>query len=195
MPTPNYAKREIVFKIVYVGPGLGGKTTNLERIYEKVPADKRGELLNLKTATERTLAFDLLHLDVGTVNGFSVGLRLHTVPGQVFYRHTQAAILKNVDGIVFVADSDPARLEASEVSMYDLFDLMRDQDAPITPEFPLLIQYNKRDLPGASSIATLDAALNPWGFPTAESVARDGVGVMETLRQMAQMAMSTVAKV
>ena len=156
----NYASREINCKIVYYGPGLGGKTTNLEQVHGKVAPDARGKLISLATETERTLFFDFLPVDLGTIRGFKTRFHLYTVPGQVYYNASRKLILKGVDGIVFVADSQTERMEANLESMQNLYDNMAEYGYDLTT-LPFVIQYNKRDLPNAAAIADLQAALNP----------------------------------
>ncbi len=166
----NYASREINCKIVYYGPGLGGKTTNLEYIYGKVSPSTRGKLISLATETERTLFFDFLPVDLGTIRGFRTRFHLYTVPGQVYYNASRKLILKGVDGVVFVADSQSDRAEANLESMQNLYDNMAAYGYDLT-RMPFVIQYNKRDLPNASSLAELKEMLNP------------GWEVLETSRQ------------
>jgi signal recognition particle receptor subunit beta len=156
----NYASREINCKIVYYGPGLGGKTTNLEHVYGKVKPETRGKLISLATETERTLFFDFLPVDLGTIRGFKTRFHLYTVPGQVYYNASRKLILKNVDGIVFVGDSQAERMEANLESMQNLYDNMSEYGYDLT-QMPFVIQYNKRDLPNASPIRELQASLNP----------------------------------
>ena len=156
----NYASREINCKIVYYGPGLGGKTTNLEHVYTKVAPDTRGKLISLATETERTLFFDFLPVDLGTIRGFKTRFHLYTVPGQVYYNASRKLILKGVDGIVFVGDSQLERMEANQEAMQNLYDNMAEYGYDLT-KMPFVIQYNKRDLPNASPIRDLQAALNP----------------------------------
>ncbi len=156
----NYASREINCKIVYYGPGLGGKTTNLEHVYGKVSPDTRGKLISLATETERTLFFDFLPVDLGTIRGFRTRFHLYTVPGQVYYNASRKLILKGVDGVVFVADSQMERMEANQESMQNLYDNMTEYGYDIT-RMPFVVQYNKRDLPNAASLGELQAALNP----------------------------------
>jgi len=156
----NYASREINCKIVYYGPGLGGKTTNLEHVYGKVAPDTRGKLISLATETERTLFFDFLPVDLGTIRGFKTRFHLYTVPGQVYYNASRKLILKGVDGIVFVGDSQVERMEANQEAMQNLYDNMAEYGYDLTA-MPFVIQYNKRDLPNASPIRDLQAALNP----------------------------------
>src|SRR5687767_4553889 len=158
----NYASREINCKIVYYGSGLGGKTTNLEHIYGKVQPDTRGKLISLATETERTLFFDFLPVDLGTIRGFKTRFHLYTVPGQVYYNASRKLILKGVDGIVFVADSQVERMEANQEAMQNLYDNMAEYGYDLT-KMPLVIQYNKRDLPNAAPVRELQAALNPGG--------------------------------
>ncbi len=159
----NYASREINCKLVYYGPGLGGKTTNLEHVYQKVSPDARGKMVSLATETERTLFFDFLPVDLGTIRGFKTRFHLYTVPGQVYYNASRKLILKGVDGVVFVADSQIERMEANVESMQNLYDNMAQYGYDLT-KIPFLIQYNKRDLPNAAPIKDLQAALNP-GWP------------------------------
>jgi mutual gliding-motility protein MglA len=156
----NYASREINCKIVYYGPGLGGKTTNLEHIYRKVSPNTRGKLISLATETERTLFFDFLPVDLGTIRGFNTRFHLYTVPGQVYYNASRKLILKGVDGIVFVADSQAERMEANLEAMQNLYDNMAEYGYDIT-RMPFVLQYNKRDLPNASSVRELQESLNP----------------------------------
>ncbi len=156
----NYASREINCKIVYYGPGLGGKTTNLEYVYEKVAPSSKGKLISLATETERTLFFDFLPVDLGTIRGFKTRFHLYTVPGQVYYNASRKLILKGVDGVVFVADSQLERMEANLEAMQNLYDNMTQHGYDLT-KLPFVIQYNKRDLPNAAPMADLDAALNP----------------------------------
>lgn len=156
----NYASREINCKIVYYGPGLGGKTTNLEHVYRKVSPETRGKLISLATESERTLFFDFLPVDLGTIRGFKTRFHLYTVPGQVYYNASRKLILKGVDGIVFVADSQMERMEANQESMQNLYDNMTEYGYDLT-RMPFVVQYNKRDLPNAAPLAELQDALNP----------------------------------
>ena len=159
----NYASREINCKLVYYGPGLGGKTTNLEYIYEKVAPASKGKMISLATETERTLFFDFLPVDLGTIRGFKTRFHLYTVPGQVYYNASRKLILKGVDGVVFVADSQMERMEANIESMQNLYDNMAQHGIDLT-RLPFVIQYNKRDLPNSAPLAQLQDALNP-GWP------------------------------
>jgi len=186
MPMINYSAREINCKVVYYGPALCGKTTNLEVIHRRVAPESRGTLVSLATETDRTLFFDFLPVDLGAVRGFTTRFHLYTVPGQVQYDASRRLILKGVDGIVFVADSAPDRLEANVESLRNLEENLRSYG--YDPEaIPLVLQYNKRDLPDAIGTEMLDAVLRAgWTehAPTHESVARDGTGVFETLRDV-----------
>jgi signal recognition particle receptor subunit beta len=156
----NYASREINCKIVYYGPGLGGKTTNLEHVYGRVQPDTRGKLISLATETERTLFFDFLPVDLGTIRGFKTRFHLYTVPGQVYYNASRKLILKGVDGIVFVADSQMERMEANQEAMQNLYDNMSEYGYDLTT-MPFVVQYNKRDLPNAAPVPDLQSCLNP----------------------------------
>ncbi|MFN8652698.1 MAG: GTPase domain-containing protein [Gemmatimonadales bacterium] len=170
----NYASREINCKLVYYGPGLGGKTTNLEFVYNKVSPNSRGKLISLATETERTLFFDFLPVDLGTIRGFKTRFHLYTVPGQVYYNASRKLILKGVDGVVFVADSQIERMEANIESMQNLYDNMAQHGYNLTT-IPFLIQYNKRDLPNAATIRELQAALNP-GWPVDDAAKQKVAG-------------------
>ncbi len=159
----NYASREINCKLVYYGPGLGGKTTNLEFVFNKVAPNSRGKLISLATETERTLFFDFLPVDLGTIRGFKTRFHLYTVPGQVYYNASRKLILKGVDGVVFVADSQIERMEANIEAMQNLYDNMAQHGYNLAT-IPFVVQYNKRDLPNAATVKELQAALNP-GWP------------------------------
>src|SRR5512139_338248 len=159
----NYSSREINCKLVYYGPGLCGKTTNLHYIYAKTSPDAKGKMISLATETERTLFFDFLPLSLGEIRGFKTRFHLYTVPGQVFYDASRKLILKGVDGVVFVADSQVERMEANLESMQNLYDNMTQHGYDLT-RLPFVIQYNKRDLPNAAPIRELQEALNP-GWP------------------------------
>jgi len=163
----NYSSREINCKIVYYGPGLCGKTTNLQWIYNKTNPELKGKMISLATETERTLFFDFLPVDLGTIRGFKTRFHLYTVPGQVYYNASRKLILKGVDGIVFVADSQLERMEANVESMQNLYDNMAEYGYDLT-KIPFVIQYNKRDLPNAAPIRDLQAAMNP-GWPIEEA--------------------------
>ncbi len=168
----NYASREINCKLVYYGPGLGGKTTNLEHVYSKVAPEKRGKMVSLATETERTLFFDFLPVDLGTIRGFKTRFHMYTVPGQVYYNASRKSILKGVDGLVFVADSQMDRMEANVESMQNLYDNMAEYGYDVA-KIPFVIQYNKRDLPNAASISELQQQLNPGWEVTDSAKQRD----------------------
>lgn len=192
MALVNFATKEINVKIVYYGPALSGKTTNLQIIYDQVPTEVKGQFTSIATATERTLFFDYLPLDLGTVRGFKLRLGVYTVPGQAIYGLTRKSILKSVDAVVFVADSDPDKLEANIENFQDMCDNLRDYGIDLD-KVPLVIQYNKRDLPNAIPLETLEEALNPEGrFPYYEAVATNGSGVRETLKHITKLAVSRI---
>jgi mutual gliding-motility protein MglA len=176
----NYASREINCKIVYYGTGLGGKTTNLEYIYSRVNPDTKGKMISLATETERTLFFDFLPIDLGEVRGFKTRFHLYTVPGQVYYNASRRLILKGVDGLVFVADSQATRAEANIESMHNLYENLETYGYDLET-IPFSIQYNKRDMPNILSAEELRAQINPLGVPDFEGVAIEGKGVFETL--------------
>ena len=189
----NYAAREINCKLVYYGPGLCGKTTNLQHIYKKVDPGAKGKLISLATESERTLFFDFLPLELGTIRGFKTRFHLYTVPGQIFYEASRRLILKGADGVVFVADSQLERMEANIQSLADMQQHLADQG--IDPDkIPLVIQYNKRDLKNAVPIDELQKALNPRNLPWFEAVAPQGIGVFETLKAIAKVVMQELQK-
>ena len=187
----NYASREINCKIVYYGSGLGGKTTNLEYIYQKVTPDTRGKLISLATETERTLFFDFLPVDLGTIRGFKTRFHLYTVPGQVYYNASRKLILKGVDGVVFVADSQVERLDANIEAMHNLYENLAEYGYDLR-QIPFVIQYNKRDLPNVSPVEELDQHLNPDRVPSYEGVATTGVGVFDTLKAVAKLVIKSL---
>jgi hypothetical protein len=180
----NHRTHEIHFKIVYYGPGLCGKTTNLKSLHDKLPPERRGKMISIATDQERTLFFDFLPIDLGTVNGFLTRFHLYTVPGQVYYRLSRRAVLQGVDGLVFVADSHPAREAANRESLADLNDHLRTLGitGPALARIPWVFQWNKRDHPVTIPIERLQRALNPQGWPEYEAIASEGKGVSETLR-------------
>src|SRR5512139_2726210 len=189
----NYAAREINCKIVYYGPGLCGKTTNLQYIYDRTNPAAKGKLISLATETDRTLFFDFLPLDLGTVRGFKTRFHLYTVPGQVFYDASRKLILKGVDGVVFVADSQEARLDANLESLENLKDNLEEQGYQLE-QLPFVIQYNKRDLTGIMPVAELSELLNPRRVPDFEACARSGAGVFETLKAVARLVLLELKK-
>jgi mutual gliding-motility protein MglA len=185
----NVASREIHCKIVYYGTGFCGKTTNLQWIYGHAPQQARGDLLSIATESERTLFFDFLPLDLGEVHGYRVRFHLYTVPGQVLYERTRVAVLNGVDGIVFVADSTPEKLEENFQSVIELETNMRLMQKDLG-DFPFIIQWNKRDVPGAVAIPTLDRYLNRRRTPTFAASAVNGDGVFPTLRAICKAVMA-----
>ena len=187
----NHATRQMTAKIVYYGPGLCGKTTNLNTIYGKTSQKARGEMVSLNTETDRTLFFDLLPMDVGMVGGFKTKLQLYTVPGQVFYNSTRKLVLKGVDGIVFVVDSQTPMVDACKESYQNLEENLRELGLNLQ-DIPMVFQWNKRDLRNVVSVEELEAAFNPRGTPSFQSVASDGTGVFETLRGITKLALSHI---
>jgi mutual gliding-motility protein MglA len=181
----NYGEREINCKIVYYGPGLGGKTTNLQWIYEKTNNASKGKMISLATETERTLFFDFLPLDLGEIRGFKVRFHLYTVPGQVFYDASRKLILRGVDGVVFVADSQEPRMEANVESIRNLDKNLSEQGYDIAT-IPYVLQFNKRDLATAVPVDEMYRRLNVKGEPTFEATATTGLGVMNTLKAAAR---------
>jgi signal recognition particle receptor subunit beta len=186
MVTINYAFREISCKIVYYGPGLSGKTTNLQYVHGRVPAKSRGDLISLATEADRTLYFDFLPIHVGDIAGFATKFQLYTVPGQVFYNATRKLVLRGVDGIVFVADSQTAKMDENIESLSNMYENLRETGIDLT-EIPIVMQYNKRDLPEVSSIEELDETLNPDGRPYIEASAVNGTGVFDTLKRITKL--------
>ncbi len=187
----NYASREINCKIVYYGPGLGGKTSNIEYVFNKVSPETRGKLISLATEQERTLFFDFLPVDLGSIRGFKTRFHLYTVPGQVYYNASRRLILKGVDGVVFVSDSQPERMDANIASMQNLYENLAEYGYdPLT--LPLVIQYNKRDLPTAVPVQELRAQLNPDNLPDFEAVAVSGAGVFDTLKSVSKLVLRTL---
>jgi signal recognition particle receptor subunit beta len=192
----NYAQREIILKIVYYGPGLCGKTTNIKFIYSGTNPDARGKLISLETKQERTLFFDFLPLSLPAIRGFKTRLHLYSVPGQLFYSASRKLIMKGADGVVFVADSQRARKEANIISMEDMKENLQSYDIDID-RIPYVIQYNKRDLPTAMSLEELQQDLNPDAkYPEFEAcaVAPDGPGVFDTLKAVVKMILMELKK-
>jgi signal recognition particle receptor subunit beta len=188
----NYASREINCKVVYYGSGLGGKTTNLEYVYSRVNPDQKGKMISLATETERTLFFDFLPIDLGEIRGFKTRFHLYTVPGQVYYNASRRLILKGVDGIIFVADSQGSRLEANIEAMHNLYENMESYGYDIET-IPFVIQYNKRDLPEIMSLDELRAVLNPMGVADFEAVAIEGEGVFQTLSAVSKLVVKSLS--
>ncbi len=194
MSTINFSAREINFKIVYYGPGLSGKTTNLKQIYDQVPSESKGEMVSLATEDERTLFFDFLPLDLGKVNGFKTRFHLYTVPGQVFYNSSRKLILRGVDGIVFVADSAPNRLRANAESLRNLRENLQEYNLRLH-EIPYVIQINKRDLPDALPTDMIRQVLDPeHRTESFEAVAAEFQGVFEPLRAVSKLVLEKLAQ-
>ena len=189
----NYSSREINCKIVYYGPGLCGKTTNLQYVYRRTNPEQKGKLISLATETERTLFFDFLPLALGDIRGFKIRFHLYTVPGQVFYAASRKLILKGVDGVVFVADSQIERMDSNMESLDDLTINLAEQGYELQ-KLPFIIQYNKRDLPNVIPVADLDRALNLRSVPWFEAVAVTGKGVFETLKAVAKQVLFELKK-
>jgi signal recognition particle receptor subunit beta len=189
----NLMAREINCKIVYYGPGLCGKTTNLQIIYERTKPDARGKMVSLATETDRTLFFDFLPLELGEIRGFKTRFHLYTVPGQVFYDASRKLILKGIDGAVFVADSQFARIDANEESFENLQENLAEYNLSLE-KIPYVIQYNKRDLPGVMELDELRQLLNRKNVPEFEAVANKGTGVFETLKAIARLVFMELKK-
>jgi len=189
----NYSAREINCKLVYYGPGLCGKTTNLQFIYNKTRPDAKGKMISLATETERTLFFDFLPLSLGEIRGFKTRFHLYTVPGQVFYDASRKLILKGVDGVCFVADSQLERMEANIESLDNLRFNLQEQGYDLD-KLPYCIQYNKRDLPSAVPVEELREVLNPAGVDDFEAIAVSGEGVFDTLKALAKLVLTELRK-
>jgi len=181
MVSINYAFRELSCKIVFYGPGLSGKTTNLRYVHKKIPAQSKGELISLATDTDRTLYFDFLPLNIGEIHGFTTKFQLYTVPGQVYYNATRKLVLRGVDGLVFVADSQRSKMEENKESLNNLAQNLAEYGYEID-HLPMIFQYNKRDLPEIATVQELETLLNPKGLPHFEAVAVKGEGVFDTLK-------------
>lgn len=189
----NYASREINCKIVYYGPGLGGKTTNLRFIFSKIDPDSRGKLISLATELDRTLFFDFLPLNLGTIKGFRTRFHLYTVPGQVYYNASRRLILRGVDGVVFVSDSQVERLEDNVDSLQNLHENLAEHGLKLA-DLPLVIQYNKRDLPNIASVEELQKLLNPNNSTHYfEAVATQGVGVFASLKEVSKRVLTALS--
>jgi len=189
----NYSSREINCKIVYYGPGLCGKTTNLQYIYNKTNPEAKGKMISLATETERTLFFDFLPLSLGEIRGFRTRFHLYTVPGQVFYDASRKLILKGVDGVVFVGDSQVERMEANIESLDNLRSNLAEQGYDLD-KLPYVVQFNKRDLPNSAPIEELTEVLNPTNVPQFEAVATKGTGVFDTLKAVAKQVLTELRR-
>jgi signal recognition particle receptor subunit beta len=189
----NYLSREINCKLVYYGPGLCGKTTNLQYIYNKTAPEAKGKMISLATEQERTLFFDFLPLSLGEIRGFRTRFHLYTVPGQVFYDASRKLILKGVDGVIFVADSQIERMEANIESIDNLRTNLAEQGYSLD-KIPFVVQYNKRDLPSAAPLEELRGLLNPTNVPEFEAIAAKGDGVFDTLKAVAKLVLTELRK-
>jgi mutual gliding-motility protein MglA len=189
----NFAAREINCKIVYYGPGLGGKTTNLQYVYDKTGEKQKGKMISLATETDRTLFFDFLPLDLGTVRGFRTRFHLYTVPGQVFYDASRKLILRGVDGVVFVADSQEERMDANLEALDNLQENLQEHGYDLS-KIPYVLQLNKRDLPSAMALEDLKKELLKKDEPVFEAVAFQGTGVFETLKEVARQVLTELKK-
>lgn len=192
MSTINRAAREINCKLVYYGPGLGGKTTNLQYIFGQVPDDRRSQMLSLATEGDRTLFFDFLPLELGEVRGYHTRFHLYTVPGQVFYTASRKLLLRNVDGVVFVADSQEPRLDANLEALDDLEENLRAQKLELA-KLPYVLQLNKQDLANAIAVDRLSSQLRRYEEPVIPAVACQGTGVLETLRELSKSVLAQLA--
>jgi mutual gliding-motility protein MglA len=193
MSLVNYSTREITCKIVYYGPGRSGKTSNLQYVHAFVPEERKGPMVSLATETDRTLFFDFLPLDLGTISGFRTRMQLYTVPGQVYYNATRKLVLRGADGVVFVADSQREQFDENVDSLRNLHENLLEEDIDVR-NFPMVMQYNKRDLPGVMPIADLDDALNFRGVPSFPAAAVSGDGVFDTLKSVSQLVLQNLSR-
>jgi mutual gliding-motility protein MglA len=189
----NYMAREINCKIVYYGPGLCGKTTNLQYIHQRTNPEAKGKLISLATETERTLFFDFLPISLGEIRGYKVRVHLYSVPGHVFYGPSRKLILKGLDGIIFIADSQLGRVEANQESLEDLRANLSAQGDELG-KLPFVVQYNKRELPNVIDVSELRATINPMRVPEFEASARTGVGVFETLKSVSKLVLTELKR-
>jgi mutual gliding-motility protein MglA len=193
MSLVNYSTREITCKIVYYGPGRCGKTSNLQYIHAYVPDDRKGNMISLATETDRTLFFDFLPLDLGTISGFRTRMQLYTVPGQVYYNATRKLVLRGADGVVFVADSQREQMEENIESLRNLHENLLEENVDLK-DFPIVLQYNKRDLPSIASIEEMDDQLNFKDAPAFAAAAITGDGVFETLKSVSQLVLQSLSR-
>jgi signal recognition particle receptor subunit beta len=193
MSLVNYSTREITCKIVYYGPGRSGKTSNLQYVHAYVPDEKKGPMVSLATETDRTLFFDFLPLDLGSISGFRTRIQLYTVPGQVYYNATRKLVLRGADGVVFVADSQREQLDENIESLRNLHENLLEENINVR-DFPMVMQYNKRDLPGVASIEELEDALNYRSVPAYPAASITGEGVFETLKGISQLVLQSLSK-
>jgi mutual gliding-motility protein MglA len=193
MSLVNYSTREITCKIVYYGPGRSGKTSNLQYVHAFVPDDRKGPMVSLATETDRTLFFDFLPLDLGTISGFRTRMQLYTVPGQVYYNATRKLVLRGADGVVFVADSQREQYDENIESLRNLHENLLEEDIDVHT-FPTVLQYNKRDLPGVVPIAALDDELNFRSRPSFPAAAVTGDGVFDTLKAVSHLVLQNLSR-
>ncbi len=190
----NFALKEVNCKIVYYGPGMSGKTTNLEIVHQKAPEENKGDLTSISTDGDRTLFFDFMPLDLGNIAGMRTKFQLYTVPGQVYYNSTRKLVLQGVDGVIFVADSDPEKMEENLESYANLEENLKEYGKDLA-DLPHVIQWNKRDLPNALPVEELEKKINKYGVPTFEAVAVTGEGVFPTLKVLASMVLETINRI
>lgn len=193
MSLVNYSTREITCKIVYYGPGRSGKTSNLQYVHAFIPEERKGPMVSLATETDRTLFFDFLPIDLGTISGFRTRVQLYTVPGQVYYNATRKLVLRGADGVVFVADSQRERQEENLESFRNLHENLLEENIDIR-DFPTILQYNKRDLPDVVPINDMDDLLNYRGVPAFPASAVDGAGVFDTLKSISQLVLQNLSR-
>ena len=193
MSLVNYSTREITCKIVYYGPGRCGKTSNLQYVHAYVPDDRKGAMVSLATETDRTLFFDYLPLELGTISGFRTRIQLYTVPGQVYYNATRKLVLRGADGVVFVADSQREQMEENVESLRNLHENLLEENVDLK-DFPLVLQYNKRDLPDIASIEEMDDLLNFKSVPAFPAAAINGEGVFDTLKSISQLVLQSLSR-
>ncbi len=193
MANINYATKEIIIKIVYYGPGMSGKTTNLQVLHQMVPKDAASRMISLATEQDRTLYFDLLPISLGSVKGFNTKFQLYTVPGQVYYNTTRKLVLNGVDGVVFVADSQVGKMPENKESLENLRENLAEYGIDLNT-FAVVMQYNKRDLSPIYSVEELQRELNPLGFPYTEAIAFKGQGLMETLKLISKLTLQRIGK-
>ncbi|MBC8044772.1 MAG: GTPase domain-containing protein [Rhizobacter sp.] len=193
MANINYANKEILIKIVYYGPGMSGKTTNLQVIHQTVPQNATSKMISLATEQDRTLFFDLLPLSLGSVKGFNTKFQLYTVPGQVYYNTTRKLVLNGVDGVVFVADSQQGKMAENKESLENLRENLAEYGLDMA-KFAVVLQYNKRDMPNVYTVEELNKELNPYGFPTVEAVAPKNIGLLDTLKAISKLTLSRIGQ-
>ena len=193
MSLVNYSTREITCKIVYYGPGRCGKTSNLQYIHAYVPDDRKGSMVSLATETDRTLFFDYLPLELGSISGFQTRIQLYTVPGQVYYNATRKLVLRGSDGVVFVADSQRDQMDENLESLRNLHENLLEENVDLK-DFPMVLQYNKRDLPDIATIEEMDDLLNFKGMPAFPAAAISGEGVFDTLKAVSQLVLQSLSK-